>query len=127
MDGRAATGRWGERAALRHLLRRGWLPVATRWRGAGGEIDLIVRRRGVLAFCEVKVRTGAPVEHPVAADQRTRIVRACEAFLAANPALRGHIARIDLLEVRRRGPLARVRHHPGALEAPRTRARYAGR
>ncbi len=119
MDRRAATGRWGERAALRYLLRRGWIPVARRWRGGGGELDLIVRRRGVLAVCEVKVRAAsAGDENPVAADQHRRILRAARAFLAAHPALRGHAVRVDLLTVRRRGPLARVRHHVGALEEP---------
>jgi putative endonuclease len=119
MDRRAATGRWGERAALRHLLRRGWLPVAERWRGGGGELDLVVRRRGILAACEVKVQTdAAPEGNPVAADQQGRIRRAVRAFLAAHPELLDHAVRIDLITVRRRGPFARVEHHRGALTEP---------
>jgi len=117
MDRRAQTGRWGERAAARYLVRRGWTVVARRWRGGGGEIDLIAYRRGTLAVCEVKVRPDdAQVHSPVAASQRARIVRAAEAFLVRHPHLRNHTVRLDLLTVRRRGPWARVRHHVGALE-----------
>lgn len=117
MDRRGQTGRWGERAAGRYLVRRGWTVVARRWRGGGGEIDLIVRRRGVLAVCEVKVRRDDTLVHsPVGASQQARIRRATEALLVRHPHLRGHTVRLDLLTVRRWGPWARVRHHVGALE-----------
>ena len=91
--------------------------MARRWRGGGGEIDLIVCRRGTLAVCEVKVRPDDTLVHsPVGADQQARIMRAAEAFLVRHPHLRGHAVRLDLLTVSRRGPWARVHHHVGALE-----------
>ena len=81
-------GRRGERAAARHLRRRGWTVVATRWRGAGGEIDLVAARGGVVALCEVKARSDpAALAEPVTAAQRVRIRRAAEAFVASRPDL----------------------------------------
>jgi len=75
MDPRPRIGRAGEDAAARHLARRGWRIVARRWRGGGGELDLVARRAGVLAVCEVKVHRGSPVAYaPVGARQRARIV-----------------------------------------------------
>lgn len=112
-------GRWGERAAARHLRRRGWTVLATGWRGAGGEIDLVAARGGVLAMCEVKARTDpAALLEPVTAGQRRRMRRAAEAYLAGRPDLAGLQPRLDVLTVRL-GPLrARVRHHPGAAAEP---------
>ena len=51
-------GRAGERAAERWLIRRGWRILATRWRGGGGEIDIVAERRGIVATCEVKTAPG---------------------------------------------------------------------
>ena len=58
-DVRSGLGARGERAALDLYLRRGFTLVASNWRCSLGEIDLIVRRRDVLVFCEVKTRRGS--------------------------------------------------------------------
>lgn len=58
-DVRSDLGARGERAALDLYLRRGFTLVANNWRCSLGEIDLIVRRRDVLVFCEVKTRRGS--------------------------------------------------------------------
>ncbi|HSJ73403.1 MAG TPA: YraN family protein, partial [Miltoncostaeaceae bacterium] len=95
-------GRRGERAAARHLTRRGWTILASRWRGAGGELDLVAARGAVVAICEVKARCA----------------RAAEAYLAARPELAGRTVRLDLIAVRLAGGRARVVHRPGAIGAP---------
>lgn len=59
VDERAVRGRAGEAAAARVYERRGFVVVARNWRCALGEIDLVLLRRGLLVFCEVKTRTGA--------------------------------------------------------------------
>lgn len=119
MDERGRRGRRGEAAAARHLRRRGWSILATRWRGAGGEIDLIAARRGVLIVCEVKARTDPrALAEPLAAAQRARIHRAARAFLASRPDLAGHEVRIDLLTVRLGRLRAGVHHRPGAAGPP---------
>lgn len=112
---RSDEGRRGERAAARHLTRRGWTILATRWRGAGGEIDLVAARAGVVAICEVKARGDpAVLDEPVTAAQRARIARAAEAFLASRPDLGGAV-RLDLVAVRLTRWRARVTHRPGAI------------
>jgi putative endonuclease len=118
MDARPRIGHRGERAAARHLSRRGWLIVASRWRGGGGELDIVAHRAGVVAVCEVKVRR-APLgagDVPVSAAQRARIMAGAEAFLAAHPAFSHHTVHLDLVLVRPRPGAWRVEHLERALE-----------
>ena len=64
--GRLALGARGEDAVAAWYAARGYQIVARNWRCREGELDLVVRRAGVLVFCEVKTRSsaafGAPVE-----------------------------------------------------------------
>jgi putative endonuclease len=111
------SGRAGERAAERFLVRRGWTPLSRNWRCSSGEIDLVVHRRGVLAVCEVKTRADeAALDEVLTAAQRDRIMRAAEAYLARRPELDRHAVRFDLLTVTRRSLWWRVRHLAGAFE-----------
>ena len=52
-------GARGERAALDLYRRRGFTLVASNWRCSLGEIDLVLRCRDMLVFCEVKTRRGS--------------------------------------------------------------------
>jgi len=58
-DARSILGARGERAALDLYRRRGFALVARNWRCSLGEIDLVLRRRDQLVFCEVKTRRGS--------------------------------------------------------------------
>jgi putative endonuclease len=109
-----ALGAAGEAAAARWLVRRGWRVLATRWRGAGGEIDIVAERRGVVAACEVKTRT-APDPHspPVGHAQRRRLVRAALAWQARHPAYAEHVVRPDLIVVSPRGPAWHIQRTEG--------------
>ena len=114
MGTRHERGRAGERAAERHLVRRGWTILDRRWRAAGGELDLVAARGRVLIMCEVKTRgDAAALIEPLTAAQRTRIARAAAAYLAGRPELGEREVRIDLITVHAGRLRARVRHHAG--------------
>lgn len=49
-------GRWGEAEAAKYLRKKGYTIVAANYRTRFGEIDLIARKGGFLAFVEVKLR-----------------------------------------------------------------------
>ena len=50
-------GRRAEWAALLLLMSKGYRPRHRNWRGAGGELDLVMRHRGETVFVEVKARS----------------------------------------------------------------------
>lgn len=119
MSERSERGRRGESAARRHLTRRGWTILAERWRGAGGELDLVAARGMTVIACEVKTRADpGALADPLTVAQRERIARAAEAFLALHPDLAGREVRLDLITVRPGRVGARVRHVPGVVSLP---------
>jgi len=62
---RIETGRAGEAHATAHYLRLGYEVVARNARTRFGEIDLVMRTRETLVFCEVRTRVagrGNPIE-----------------------------------------------------------------
>lgn len=105
-------GRFAESLCRWHLRLRGWRILAADWRCPAGEIDILARRRGVLAVIEVKSRanfaTGAAALLP---PQRRRIARAVETFLATRPELSPLALRFDVMVVE---PLRLPQHLPGA-------------
>lgn len=119
MSDRSKRGRGGERAARRHLVRRGWTILAERWRGGGGELDLVAARGMTVIACEVKTRADAvALADPLTVAQRERIARAAEAYVALHPDLRDRELRLDLITVRPGRLRARVRHMPGVVSLP---------
>jgi putative endonuclease len=81
---------------------------------AGSELDLVVRRGRVLAFCEVKSKSGPRFGDPVemvTAEKVRRIRRAASAWLAAHPESRGLQVRFDVIAVR----AGRIEHLPDAF------------
>ncbi len=97
------------------LRLQGYRILERRFRSAVGEVDLIVRRGGLLAFVEVKSRPTLDLAvQSVTPRQRRRVVRAAEAYLAANPVLAGLDIRFDLMAV---APWRRPRHLRAAWSA----------
>ncbi|MQQ09743.1 hypothetical protein GFB49_14845 [Epibacterium sp. SM1979] len=89
-------GASAEQAVLRAYAARGMIVEAQRWRGAGGEIDLILRAGAQLVFVEVKhSQTHAQAASHLSHAQQTRIYRAAEAFLAEHPELHHCDMRFD--------------------------------
>ena len=58
-------GRRGEATAARYLAQRGWTILHRNWRLGHKEIDLVARRGRVVAFVEVKSRSGPDFGHPL--------------------------------------------------------------
>lgn len=91
-----ARGRRGERIAAWWLQLKGYRVLARDFRCPVGEIDLVARRGGVLAFVEVKHRDSlADAGVAVAPRQQRRIRRAAEHFLQRHPALAALQLRFD--------------------------------
>jgi putative endonuclease len=69
------------------LLRlKGYTILARRFVVSGGEIDLVARRGGSIAFVEVKARADLEVAAiAISATKRRRIARAARVWLARNP------------------------------------------
>ncbi|SRR5579883_186688 len=81
--------RWGLRAewlAAAFLAMKGYRILARKFVVAGGEIDLVAARGGVIAFIEVKARPSFD-EALIAIDaaKRRRIGRAARVWLMRNP------------------------------------------
>ena len=116
----------GEWLALAFLSLKAYRLVARRCRLPEGEVDLIMRRRGVLAFVEVK--TGGMLQQRADAvaggRQAQRIAGAAEAFVRRRPRLAGLERRFDLVLVH---PWRLPQHIPGALRrAPERGLQRAG-
>lgn len=96
------TGLWGERIAAASLAKNGYVIVGRRVRpDKHDEIDIIARKGPVLAFVEVKTRSGESFGRPFAAvnaSKRRALCRAAAAFLrhAGYPNL---YYRFDVVEV----------------------------
>ena len=81
------------------LLRgKGYRVLARRAKHPVGEIDLIAKRGKVLAFVEVKARRSVgEAIHAISPNQRRRIERAAEAFVALRPDLAACDWRFDVV------------------------------
>jgi putative endonuclease len=100
-DRRAARGRLGEEAALRAYERHGFALLARNWRCELGELDLVVRRRGLVVVCEVKARSGAAFGggyEAVTWSKRRKLRNLAETFIDRN-GLRWADVRFDVASV----------------------------
>jgi putative endonuclease len=80
------TGLSAEARAAAFLMAKGYRILARRYRTPQGEIDLVARKRGLIAFVEVKARASLDeAAYAVTPRQQARIVNAAQAWLAAHP------------------------------------------
>jgi putative endonuclease len=100
-DARRRLGASGEAAAAAWYEARGYEIVDRNWRVREGEIDLVVRNRTFIVFCEVKTRSsdrfGIPAESVTITKQR-RLRTLAMRWLAAHPGSRGEL-RFDVASV----------------------------
>ena len=98
-------GSVGEAAAGDAYVRRGYRVLARNWRCRLGELDLVLERRGVVVFCEVKSRSGARFGagyEAVSWRKRAKLRSLADAFLQ-DTGFRPHAVRFDVASVAVRG------------------------
>ena len=94
------TGLSAESRAAAWLIARGYRILARRFRSRVGEIDIIVRRRNLVAFIEVKARASLDeAAYAVTPQQQQRIIAAAAAWLVQNPQFERHEMRFDAILV----------------------------
>ena len=114
-------GRGAETLACWYLRLRGWRILARRARVPGGEVDIVARRRGTLAFVEVKARASKEAAAFALDDWRLRRVAIAAERLAPRYMRTGDDVRIDaLFIVPRRLPT----HLADVWQGDRSRGRY---
>jgi putative endonuclease len=80
------TGLSAEARAAAYLMAKGYRILAKRFRTLHGEIDVVAKRRNLIAFVEVKARASLDeAAFAVTPRQQARIINAAQAWLVAHP------------------------------------------
>jgi putative endonuclease len=109
------TGLSAEARAAALLIAKGYRILAKRFRTPHGEIDIIARKRGLVAFVEVKARASLDdAAYAVTPRQQQRIIDAAQAWLMAHPDHAEFELRFDAILV---APRSMPRHLVAAFDA----------
>ena len=109
------TGLSAESRAAAWLIAKGYRVLARRFRTPHGEIDLVVRRRNLIAFVEVKARASLDeAAYAVTPRQQQRIIAAAQAWLMAHPEHAEFELRFDAMLI---APRSLPRHLLAAFDA----------
>ena len=96
-------------------MAKGYRILAKRFRTRYGEIDIVARRRNLVAFVEVKARASLEeAAYAVTARQQVRIVAAAQAWLKAHPEHADFDLRFDAVLI---APRRLPRHLLAAFDA----------
>jgi putative endonuclease len=109
------TGISAEARAAAVLMAKGYRILARRFRTPYGEIDIVAKRRNVLAFIEVKARASLDdAAYAVTPRQQARIIAAAQAWLMAHPEHAEFELRFDAMLI---APRRLPRHLLAAFDA----------
>jgi putative endonuclease len=109
------TGLSAESRAAAYLMVKGYRILAKRFRSPYGEIDIVARRRNLIAFVEVKARASLDeAAYAVTPRQQQRIVNAAQAWLMAHPEHADFDLRFDAMLI---APRHLPRHLLAAFDA----------
>jgi putative endonuclease len=109
------TGLSAESCAAAYLIAKGYRILARRFRTPHGEIDIIARRRNLIAFVEVKARASLDeAAFAVTPRQQARIINAAQAWLAVHPEHAEFELRFDVILI---APRHLPRHLLAAFDA----------
>jgi putative endonuclease len=109
------TGISAESRAAAYLMAKGYRILAKRYRTPHGEIDIVARRRDLIAFVEVKARaTLDDAAFAVTPRQQQRIIDAAQGWLVAHPEHAEFELRFDAMLI---APKRLPRHVLAAFDA----------
>src|SRR3954453_4565188 len=109
------TGLSAETRAAAYLMAKGYRILAKRFRSPYGEIDIVARKRGLIAFVEVKARASLDeAAYAVTPRQQARIIDAAQAWLMAHPEHAEFEMRFDAMLI---APRSLPRHLLAAFDA----------
>ena len=109
------TGLSAESRAAAFLMAKGYRILAKRFRTSYGEIDIVARRRNLLAFIEVKARASLDdAAYAVTPRQQARIINAAQGWLMAHPEHAEFELRFDVILI---APRHLPRHLLAAFDA----------
>jgi putative endonuclease len=109
------TGISAEARAAAYLMAKGYRILAKRFRSPYGEIDIVARRRNLLAFVEVKARASLDeAAYAVTPRQQRRIIDAAQAWLMTHPEHADFDMRFDVMLI---APRHLPRHLLAAFDA----------
>lgn len=109
------TGLSAEARAAAFLMAKGYRIVAKRYRTPYGEIDIVARKRHLVAFIEVKARASLDAAaYAVTPRQQGRIIAAAQAWLMAHPEHAEYELRFDAMLI---APRRLPRHLLAAFDA----------
>lgn len=93
-------GQWAENIAFDYLKKRGLKPLERNFHGPGGEIDLIMQDKNVIAFVEVRFRAN---DHYLSAlesidtQKCARIITTSQYYLQSNRSASKQSCRFDVV------------------------------
>ena len=109
------TGLSAETRAAAYLMAKGYRILAKRFRTPYGEIDIVARRRNLLAFIEGKARANLDdAAYALTPRQQQRIIDAAQAWLMAHPEHTDFELRFDAVLI---APRRMPRHLLAAFDA----------
>jgi putative endonuclease len=109
------TGISAEVRAAAWLMAKGYRILAKRFRSPYGEIDIVARRRSLLAFVEVKARASLDeAAYAVTPRNRRRIIDTAQAWLMTHPEHADFDLRFDVILI---APRHLPRHLLAAFDA----------
>jgi putative endonuclease len=104
-----------EARAAAFLMAKGYRILAKRYRTPYGEIDIVARKRNLIAFVEVKARANLDdAAYAVTPRQQARIIDAAQAWLMAHPEHAEFELRFDAMLI---APRRLPRHLLAAFDA----------
>lgn len=113
-------GRWAEALACDYLRRNGLEVEARNYRGARGEIDLVMRLRDTLVFVEVRYRGGSDFgtgAESVDRGKRAKLVAAALHFLQRRRDGAACACRFDVVSITKHGATPHIEWIQDAFRA----------